>query len=79
MKPQKLIDFEIIRLFINGTDEDRRTISKLYPEIDFMSMRDEMMYSLFREHQQRPNIVYPCNFKGRHLRFCITIIEDDRS
>lgn len=78
-RPQKLIDSDIIKLFIHGTEEDRRVLTKVYPEIDFMAMKDELMFALFREHQQHPNKVYPCNFKGRHIRFCITVIEDDIS
>ncbi len=76
---QRLIDADISNLFINGTDEDRAVLTKVYPEINFEVMKDQLMFSLFRDHQKNPRKVYPCNYKGRIVSFCIMTIEDEQN
>jgi hypothetical protein len=74
---QKLIDADIINLFINGTDEDRAVLGKVYPEINFETLKWNLMLSLFRDHQKRPNVTYPMMRDGKLVNFYIRTVEDD--
>lgn len=76
---QTLIDFDILKLFIKGTDEDRATIKKLYPELEIQSLRDELMWSILLDHMRNPRRIYPVNFNGKTEKLVITYLQDEQN
>jgi hypothetical protein len=73
-KSQVLIDLDVLNLFIKGDDNDRNTIKKLYPSLNFESLRDELLFSLMVDAMKNPGRIYPVTFRGNHGTIKVTVL-----
>lgn len=77
-EPQILVDIKIIKLFLEGDDNDRKVVRKLYPDIDFEDLKWKLMMSLFRDHiKDGKNRTYPIKYNGNMVSFYIGTTEED--
>jgi hypothetical protein len=85
MKPQILIDSEILRRYVLGSDQDREVLDKVYDGI-LRELRDKLfnhimvaeLKKLMESRQDHPSAVryYPVIYKEKNYTVKITVEED---
>lgn len=80
-KPQVLIDASVLRLYMEGTDDDRKVLDKLYGEAlsPLRDLEQKVLFKIFRDHLEKKNVVYPVTVQGgRTINFRIISDEQNR-
>ena len=75
-KPQILIDADVLKLYVTGTDDDRKVLDKLYGSY-LKSIHMDLFLSMIREYKNAPKSVWTFihETKKLYLDITITVVE----
>lgn len=76
-RPQVLIDADVFRLYVTGTDEDRKVLDKLYGSY-LKEIQQDMFLAMVREYKNAPNSKWTFFHQQKAIYLDVTITVEER-